>query len=217
MTHRTFPTRPRRRPARAARFLAPLVALPLLAGCLEKPGITDRWTRIDLLGANVQNMQVVTPGMRESLAVSTNIYYRSIVTGFAVADLRVSGTVAAGAVRIAPDAPREAMASDIDAVLANSVSVGRSTHAITGWDHLIQHLDLAFAGTVPGSMPAGAAPAGTPVGAFLLVYLGSGEKIERLDGSDTLIVTPFKSSDYQILPIGVTLALPGPAAPGATR
>jgi hypothetical protein len=56
------------------------------------------------------------------------------------------------------------------------------------------------------------APGGAPVGVFLLVYLGSGQKIERIDGSDTLIVTPFKAAQYQILPVGVTLALPAPAA-----
>ena len=207
-----LPIRPRRGPLRAALRLAPLLALPLLAGCLEKPKIEDRWTRIDLLGSNVQNMQTITPGVRESLWVSTNLYYRAIVTGFAVADLRVSGTLSPSAVAIAPDAPREAMASDMDAVLAHSVSVGRATRAITGWDHLIQHLDLSFAGVVPAAIADSTAPSGAPVGVFLLVYLGSGDKVERRDGSDTLIVTPFNSSAYQILPVGVSLALPGAAA-----
>ena len=209
--------RARRGIVRVACALAPLAALPLVAGCLGEPAITDRWTRVDLLGANVSNLSTITPGVRESLSVSTEITYRAIVTGYAVADLRVSGTLAPGAVHIAPDAPRETMASDIDQVLANSVSMGRATRAITGWDHLIQHLDLSFAGEVPGSLPDSLAPAGAPVGVFLLVYLGSGQKVERLDGSDTLFVTPFKSSDYQILPIGLTLTLPTAAATGMRR
>ena len=208
---------PRRHVPRAVRRLAPLVLVPLvLAGCLGRPGIVDRWTRIDLLGANVQNMQTVTPGARDSIAVSADIYYRAIVTGYCVAELRVSGTVPPGAVDIAPDAPRDVMAGDIDNVLAHSVSVGRAIRPITGWDHLIQHLDLSFAGVVPGVMTDSLAPSGAPVGAFLLVYLGSGDKIERLDGSDTVIVTPFNSTAYQILPIGVSLALPG-AGPAASR
>lgn len=203
--------------SRAARGLAPLAALLLVPGCLGRPGVQDRWSRIDLLGANVTNLQPITPGVPESLSVSADLYYRSILTGFAVADLRVSGTLAPGAVQVSPDAPRDVMASDIDQVLANSVSVGRATRAVTGWDHLIQHLDLAFSGTVPASMPAGQAPSGRPVGAFLIVYLGSGQKIERVDGGDTLIVTPFNSTAYQILPIGVSFTLPGNAIAGANR
>jgi len=206
----------RRGRRRAARLIAPLVVLLAITGCLDKPKITDRWTRIDLLAANVVNGQVIQPGVRESLSVSTNIIYRSILTGFAVADLRVSGTIAPGAVNVAPDAPREQMAYDIDAILANSVSVGRATRAVTGWDHLMQRLDLSFAGDVPGAMPADSTM-GTPAGVFLLVYLGSGQKIERIDGSDTLIVTPFKSAQYEVLPIGVTLALPASAMTENTR
>lgn len=207
------PTLGRRGRRRAARLIAPLVVLLAVTGCLDKPKITDRWTRIDLLAANVSNGQVIQPGVRESLAVSTNIIYRSILTGFAVADLRVSGTIAPGGVNVAPDAPREQMAYDIDAILANSVSVGRATRAVTGWDHLMQRLDLSFSGDVPAAMPSGPAPTGV----FLLVYLGSGQKIERIDGSDTLVVTPFPSAQYEVLPIGVTLALPASVTAEHTR
>jgi hypothetical protein len=207
----------RRGRRRAARLIAPLVVLLAVTGCLDKPKITDRWTRIDLLAANVSPGQLIQPGARESLSVSTNIIYRSILTGFAVADLRVSGTLGPGSVNVSPDAPREQMAYDIDAVLANSVSVGRATRAVTGWDHLMQRLDLSFAGDVPAMMPPGPAPAGAPTGVFLLVYLGSGQKIERIDGSDTLIVTPFKAAQYQVLPIGVTLALPASVTAENTR
>jgi hypothetical protein len=211
------PTLGRRGRRRAARLFAPLVVLLAVTGCLDKPKITDRWTRIDLLAANVSNGQVIQPGVRESLAVSTNIIYRSILTGFAVADLRVSGTISPGAVNVAPDAPREQMAYDIDAILANSVSVGRATRAVTGWDHLMQRLDLSFSGDVPGAVPVDSTMTGAPTGVFLLVYLGSGQKIERIDGSDTLIVTPFKSAQYEVLPIGVTLALPASLTAGSTR
>jgi hypothetical protein len=211
------PTLGRRGRRRAVRLLAPFVVLLAVTGCLGKPKITDRWTRIDLLSANVSNGQVIQPGVRESLSVSTNIIYRSILTGFAVADLRVSGTLSPGSVNVAPDAPREQMAYDIDAVLANSVSVGRATRAVTGWDHLMQRLDLSFAGVVPATMPPGPAPGGAPTSVFLLVYLGSGQKIERIDGSDTLIVTPFKAAQYEVLPIGETLALPASVTAENTR
>jgi len=96
------------------------------------------------------------------------------------------------------------MATDMDRLLATSVSMGREARAVTGWDHLIQHIDFAFTGDVPGSVTdsVGTGPA---VGLFLVCYLGSGVKIERNDGTDTVIVTPYPSAPYQILPVGLTV------------
>jgi hypothetical protein len=172
-----------------------LAAATTVSGCFDEPKIEDRWTRIDIQGANVAQSQAMPAGSSESLFVSTNVTYRSIITGYAVADLRVSS--GPGSANVAPDAPREAMASAIDGLLASSTSVGRRTRAITGWDHLIQHLDFGFRAAIPDTLPPGG-------GLFLLVYLGSGDKIERLGQPDTIIVTPYRSGDYQILPIGMT-------------
>jgi len=96
------------------------------------------------------------------------------------------------------------MATDMDRLLATSVSMGREARAVTGWDHLIQHIDFAFTGDVPGTV-TDSVGTGPTVGLFLVCYLGSGVKVERNDGSDTVIVTPYPSAPYQILPVGLTV------------
>jgi len=184
------------------------LATPLLSGCLEAPTIEDRWTRIDLVNANLRPGEVVTPGVRESIVVSTKITYRRIVTGFVVAELRASGTLQPGDVTLDPTAQRTTMASDIDRILANSVSVGRSARAVTGWDHLIQPIDFSFAAVAPTTVMDSTAVATS--GLFFLVYMGSGEKIELPSGAESILVTPFNSQQAQVLPIGMKLALPAP-------
>ena len=182
-------------------------ALPV-AGCLGEPTIEDRWTRIDLLSTNLSANQALTPGTTDSITVSAAITYRSILTGFAVCELRASSRLTAADVALAPNAPREPMAYDIDRLLANSVSVGRDARPFTGWDHLIQHMQFTFRAGAPTMLDSSSVPIGAPTGLFLVCYLGSGDKIERQDGSDTVIVTPFNSSQYQILPVGLELGLP---------
>jgi len=180
-----------------------LVAV-LLSSCdvFEEPQIEDRWTRLDFDAASVTPGQVVPAGGTFPVSVRAAITYRSIVTGFVIAEVRASGTVTADQVTLHPDAPRELMAANIDSLLANSVSVGRATRAITGWDHLIQHIDLSFTGAAPVDT-SGAAPAGL----FLVCYLGSGEEIELQNGQDSLIVTPFPSAQYEILPVGIEMSV----------
>jgi hypothetical protein len=48
---------------------------------------------------------------------------------------------------------------------------------------------------------------GPTAGLFLVCYLGSGVKVERQDGTDTVIVTPYASSPYQILPVGLSVTV----------
>jgi hypothetical protein len=175
--------------------LATVVISVAMTSCFDEPKLEDRWTRVDIQGSNAAQSQAMAAGASESLFVSTNVTYRSIVTGYAVADLRVSN--GPGSATVAPNAPREPMATAIDGLLANSRSVGRETRAITGWDHLIQHIDFGFRAAIPDTLPPGG-------GLFLLVYLGSGDKVERLGMPDTIIVTPYRSGDRQILPVGMT-------------
>ena len=177
-------------------------ALPA-AGCLGEPKIEDRWTRVDITSANHTQGQAVMPGVRDSVSVAARITYRSILTGFAVAEMRASNVVPNGSVTLAPDAAREPMAYDIDRILANSVSVGRVVRPVTGWDHLIQTLDLSF-GAVP---PATLDSTGATSGLFILCYLGSGDEIELQDGSDSIAITPFVSNEYKILPVGMKVAV----------
>jgi hypothetical protein len=182
----------------------PLFAV-LLGGCLGEPEIQDRWTRLDVVSSSLTPYQSLSTGA-VPITVSAAVTYRKILTGFAVAELRGSSTVAPGAVEVHPDANRVRMAQDIDAILAGSVTLGRATRAVTGWDHLVQHIDFAFTGTVPAALDS----TGPPAGLFLVCYLGQGTEIERADGTDSLIVTPFPSTPYEILPVGLELGVVAP-------
>jgi hypothetical protein len=134
------------------------------------------------------------------------VTYRRILTGVVVAEVRAAtGMGGAGAI-VHPDGDREAMAVTIDQILAGSNGLGRDTRLVTGWDHLIQPFDFSFSGTVPAALDS----SGAPVGLFLLCYLASGTEIELPDGSDSLVVTPLNSGQYQVLPVGMALTVTGP-------
>jgi hypothetical protein len=181
------------------------LAALLLGGCLDAPEIEDRWTRVDIEASNLVPGQALTTGATVPVALQTSIIYRAIHTGFAGAELRASATLGPNDVFVHPNAGRERMAYDIDRILTNSVSVGRGTRAITGWTHLIQRIDFNFNAWVPAALDSAGVPVGAPRGLFLVTYLGSGEEIELPGGGDTLVVTPFPSGQYQILPSGMTL------------
>ena len=175
------------------------------AGCLGEPEIEDRWTRVDIAGSNLSALQQVQAGSSIPIQVSADVTYRRILTGFAVAELRASTTLGAGTLQIAPGADRLRMATDIDRLLATSVSMGRATRAVTGWDHLIQRIDFAFTGSIPGSI-TDSTGSGPVAGLFLVCYLGSGEEVETASG-DSVIVTPFASNVHQVLPVGLPLSV----------
>ena len=178
----------------------------VLAGCLDAPKIEDRWTRVDMAGASLAPSQPVTAGSTIPVQVSSDIYYRRILTGYAVAELRASTSISPGMLQMNPNANRLQMANDMDRLLATSVSMGREARAFTGWDHLIQHMDFSFTGVVPGTV-TDSVGTGPTAGLFLVCYLGSGVKVERQDGTDTVIVTPYASSPYQILPVGLSVTV----------
>jgi hypothetical protein len=191
------------RPVRARRLALLLTGAILIGGCFDEPKIEDRWTRVDVAGSNLTTNQMLVGGAAQPIVVSADITYRRIVTGFAVAELRASSSIGPADVALSPQGPRLQMAQDIDRVLANSVTRGRATRAVTGWDHLIQHIDFAFTGTAP------AAGDSTSTGLFLVCYIGSGQKVRLPSGVDSVVVTPFGSQTYQILPVGVELRVAG--------
>jgi hypothetical protein len=188
-------------PRRVAAAALLVAGASLLTGCFDAPRLEDRWTRIDLAETNVAAFQTLTLGAPESIHVQADITYRSILTGFAIADLRVSPSLPASSLHLEPTAPRDVMAADVDTLLAHSYSVGRATRAVTGWDHLIQRVEFTFNGHVPAVLDSTSATGG---GLFLVCYLGAGERVRRLGMDDTLVVTPFTSSTYKILPVGIT-------------
>jgi hypothetical protein len=199
--------------ARAALAAASLALVALAAGCLGTPKVEDGWTRLDLDEATFTPAQPLAPGAPCSVSVRTSVTYRRIVTGFLVTELRAATPNAPSGFFVAPDAPRLRMAQDIDVLLANSVSVGRAVRAVTGWDHLIQRFDLSFSAWTPGSIDTNGVPAGAPSGFFLVSYLGSGEEIELEDGSDSIAVTPFVSTEAEILPVGMPVVVGAGSVP----
>jgi hypothetical protein len=168
----------------------------VLAGCFDEPKIEDRWTRVDIDGSSLTPFQTLSAGARESITVQAKVTFRRVLTGYAVIEQRAS-SIATTAVAIHPDAPRVPMATGIDSVLANSVSCGRAIRAVTGWDHLIQNLNLGFTGAVPA----------TANGLFLLAYLADGDEIELPNGADSVVITPYTSTPYEILPVGMELGI----------
>ncbi|HET9328281.1 MAG TPA: hypothetical protein VFQ05_16055 [Candidatus Eisenbacteria bacterium] len=182
--------------ARIGRAVPLVLGAWLLAGCFDEPEIEDRWTRVDVVASSVAPFQNFSAGSAESITVRAKITFRRILTGYAVVELRAS-TIPASAVALHPDAPRVPMAGDIDNILANSVSCGRATRAVTGWDHLIQTVNLGFTGQVPA----------TASGLFLIGYLADGDEIELSNGADSLVITPYASTPYEILPVGMELGI----------
>jgi hypothetical protein len=201
--HRGDPSRlPRlRRVARRAGGPLLLLGALAIAGCFDKPEIEDRWTRVDVQSSSPAPRQTLLPGSMQAINMQTTITYRAIVTGFVVAELRAGDSLASSQMPMDPGAPRVAMAQGIDVILAHSRSLGRATRAVTGWDHLIQPVDFTFNAATP------AGPDSTWSGSrlFLLCYLGSGERVERQGLPDSIIITPFVSSEHQVLPVGMDL------------
>ena len=199
--------RERRLPAasRLALVLTLVAGTSLLGGCLDKPGIEDRWTRIDIVSSSLAPNQALTLGATLPISVRATVTYRSILTGFAVAELR-SSSIPVTSVTVDPQTSRVSMAGDIDRILQSSVTRGRMTRAVTGWDHLIQPIDFAFDGAVPAALDSSSA------GLYLLCYLGSGTRLRLQNGTDSIVVTPFPSTPYEILPIGMELATVAPGS-----
>ncbi|HEY6867303.1 MAG TPA: hypothetical protein VI792_08600 [Candidatus Eisenbacteria bacterium] len=186
--------------ARACGTILLLLGAIGAGGCFDAPKLEDRWTRVDVLSSNVAANQALAPGSTQTFQLGTTVTYRAIVTGYAVAELRASSSVPLSSVDVNPNAPRLRMAQDIDRILLGSVSMGRAIRPVTGWDHLIQHIDFSFAAPVPAAGDSSMSPGG---GLYLLCYLGSGVKIELPSGADSIAITPFNSQAAQVLPVGM--------------
>jgi hypothetical protein len=181
----------------------------LLAGCLEEPGIDERWTLLEFLSSTPKPGQTAPSDQPLNVSVNCRVTYRRILTGFVVAEVRYSATIPPSSVVLLPGEHTLRVAEDVDRILANSVTAGRATHIVTGWDHLMQDLDLSFTARVPAQMFAGGPdPTG---GLYLILYMGDGDEIELADGRDSLVVTPFVSSNREILHTGYALEISPPA------
>jgi hypothetical protein len=188
-----------------AAVLAAAASLLVVAGCLEKPELDQQWTLLQFLDVAPTPDQSVSGNQPLQVNVRGRITYRQILTGFLVAEVRYSDTVSPQTLKMDPDTHTLAVAESVDRVLANSVSVGRATRAVTGFDHLMQDVTLSFTANIPPQ-----ALAGGPGGVYLLLYMGSGDKMRLANGTDSLVVTPFVSTQYEVLHSGFPLDITGP-------
>ncbi len=193
---------------RALRLAVPCLVLALAtSGCLDAPKLEDRWTRVDLDRTNLSTGESLTAGTMDSIHVETRITYRRIVTGYLVTELRASTTLGPASMTLEPTAPRLPMANDIDAILARSVSIGRAVRPVTGWDHLIQPVQLDFQAMPQATVDSSGVSLGPTDGLFLVCYLASGVRIERPGQADSIAITPFPSAPNQLLPVGMELTV----------
>ncbi len=195
--------------------LAAASSLLLLAGCLGEPEIDERWTLLEFLSTDPVPGENLAVGQPLSVQVAGQITYRDIRTGFLVAEVRYSDTLGPAALNLDPDDHSLATAKQVERVLNNSVTAGRATRAVTGFDHLMQRVDLAFDVTVPADMFVGDPDSVANRGLYLLLYLAEGDEIELEDNRDSLVVTPFPVDQYELLFTGFALDLVDPNGGGA--
>lgn len=176
-----------------------ILGLVLAAGCLGEPEIGERWTLLELM-VSTPGPQANLPADRDiPVRVRGRITYRDIETGFLVAEARYAENLDRRGFALDRDVHDLNAALEIERILENSVTAGRATKAVTGFDHLMQTVDLEFTARVPAAM--GNTPPDSVLhrGLFLVLYLGEGDEIELQDGRDSLVVTPFRVEETQVL------------------
>lgn len=187
----------------------PIVLSIAFLGCLGEPEIDERWTLLQITESNPAPTASRSGSQPINIAVNTRVTYRRILTGFVVAEARYSPTIAPNSLMLRTDQHTEEVAQNVDYILANSVTTGRATRIVTGWDHLMQTINMSFTANVPAQMfPGGTGPA--VGGMFVVLYMGSGDEIELEDGTDSLVVTPFPSGPFEILYSGFPLNVTAP-------
>lgn len=193
-------------PLRPVAAVVVAAALAAFSGCLDEPDVDERWTLLEMLESDPVSQAQIAAGGPVPVRVQGRITYRAIHTGVLVAELRYSPTISPADLALDPDTHDEDQARQVDFLLANSITAGRATKAVTGFDHLMQDVDLEFDGWIPPEMTATGAPSG---GLFLVMYLGEGDEVRIEGGRDSLVVTPFPSLEYEILSTGLELQVVG--------
>ena len=193
----------RRVPFRAALLGASF----LLGGCLGEPPLEERWTRLEIL--ETSELTGLAPGTAAPVTVRARITYRELLTGAVIAELRAGNAIThadTGFERGEGDPL--ATAQDVDFVLRNSTSLGFDARPVTGFDHLIQEMELTFdSGFVPPSLddiPPAQPAGGSPL--FLILYFGDVDEVEIDGGMEIEVVTPTFSDEADILSVGIEIA-----------
>ena len=177
----------------------------LLAGCLTKPPVEESWTKLEIL-----DVQSSAPSPEDTLGafnVRARITYRAIVTGSIVADVRYAADPALVAeLAVNPLDAREPQlesAQRIDALIQSSTSLGYAHELVTGFDHLIQEIDLAIEGD---PFTADSTVSVDSSGAFVVVlYMADVDEVELESGEEVFVVTPYLTTDREILSAALAL------------
>ncbi len=173
-----------------------------LAGCLDEPEIDERWTLVELMATSPGPSALLPADQEVDIAVTGRITYRDIETGFLVAEARYADNLNRSGLVLDHSQHTLASALEIETILNNSVTAGRAVKAVTGFDHLQQTINLAFSAQVPPEMTAGDPDSSGFRGLYLLLYMAEGEEIELEGGADSMVVTPFRVEETQVLHTG---------------
>lgn len=192
--------------------VAACCALVAQSGCLGDPPIEERWTRLEILDASPTDASVYTVGSATTpVSMRVRVTYREILTGFLVAELRAGSGLTTAETQLDAEDPL-AVARDVDRILASSTAIGTEAIPVTGWDHLVQELDVAFdAGTAtPTAADSSVAAAGsvpvTSSGLFLVLYFSDDvQEVELQSGEEIEVVTPVFSDQRDILSTGIEI------------
>ena len=173
-----------------------------LAGCLDEPEIDERWTLLEMLQTTPGPAAILPASQAVEVAVQGRITYRAIRTGFLVAEARYANNLDRSGLVLDPEEHTLESALEIETILANSVTTGRAVKAVTGFDHLQQTIDLSFTAQVPAELTGGNPDSTGFRGLYLVLYMAEGEEIELDGGVDSLVVTPFRVEETQVLHTG---------------
>jgi len=190
-----------------------LGGLLLLSGCLGEPEIQDRWTLLEILEASPTDLSAYSVGSATTpVTVRARITYRELLTGFLVADLRAAPVLTTDDTELDADDDPLGVAQDVDLILQNSVSVGADAVPVTGWDHLIQELDITFDGGLLAATAADSSVSSAGQGAvsasglFLLLYFSDDvQEVELRSGEEIEVITPTFSTQRDILSAGIEI------------
>ena len=173
-----------------------------MAGCLDEPEIDERWTLLELMQTSPGTATVQPANQTVDIAVTGRITYRDIETGFLVAEARYADSLNRSGLVLDHNEHTLASALEIETILDNSVSAGRAVKAVTGFDHSQQTINLAFTAQVPQELATGNPDSSGFRGLYLVLYMAEGEEIELDGGADSLVVTPFRVEETQVLHTG---------------
>lgn len=185
-----------------------------VCGCLDEPEIDERWTLLEFLSVDPAPSQAVNGSGSMAVTVSGRITYRAIRTGFLVIEARYSPYMSGRSARLDHEEHTLEEAQRVEMVLENSVTAGRGVKAVTGFDHLMQQVDLEFDAVFPADLFTGPADSVANRGMFVVMYLAEGDEIELDGGRDSLVVTPFDVEETEVLFTGYALTTLDPAAGG---